>query len=212
MEELIVLSKEERNRIGIWSFVMSKVNNYCAVCKNQDLSLLGTDFERDLGCYYLQGKKNHYSIQISIRWGLLEAAVIGFSSIFKFGDQGEGIAKNNSEKVILIKREMIKRTAIKLGYTQQKLKEYIDKIVKIRDRLIAHYDGSIAEYKEVYLDKSESQDSLLGSSPEIKKYMAPIVTFTNEEIGEFYEIAIAMHETLLDLYVELDKNSFVINS
>lgn len=204
----IKLTKEEKTRVSIWLSVLFKVNNYCAVCEEQKDKIPSPLTEKDWGYYMIHGSRSTYLAPLVIEKGLLEAAIIGLSSIFsRIGFEGIGIAKNDCENVIMVKKELIERTATKLGYmTTDDLDLYIKRVVAIRNQLIAHYDGSTADYSEEYFDKSADQEYKNKTPPEITKMKAPFANFSREEITELKEITICMHEALIEFLVELDSN------
>ena len=204
----IKLTKEEKIRVSIWLSVLFKVNNYCAVCEEQKEKIQNPITEKDVGYYLIHGNRTTYLTPFVIEKGLLEAAIIGLSSIFsRIGFEGLGIAKNDCTNVIMVKKELIERTATKLGYmTSDDLDSYIKRVVAIRNQLVAHYDGSMADYCEEYFDKSADQEYKDNNPPEIIKMKAPYANFSDEEITELKEISIRMHEALIEFLVELDKN------
>lgn len=208
METSIVLSKEEKNRVCIWLTVLFKVNNYCAVCEEQESKKPHPHKEEDWGFYFFHGRPCYYSSPNIIIEGLTEAAIIGLSSIFNYGDSGEGIAKNDCISLKLIRKEMLKRTAIKLGHDDiSKIEAYIRNIVALRNQLIAHYDGSAADYSEDYFYKYDEQGSIIEKEPGITKMKVPGTRFSQDEIIELKDITIKMHEALIELLTELDNQS-----
>lgn len=205
----IVLTKEERNRVDIWSDVLSKVNNYCAVCAEQKDNIPVSSKEEDWEYYNIRGHKSYYTAPFIIKMGLIEAAIIGLGSIFnRSGCEGVGIAANYYENILKVKKELIERTAKKLGYmTDDELDSYIKRIVGLRNQLIAHYDGSTADYCEEYFDKTANYEYSVDKPPEIIKMKAPFVCFSSEEIIQLNKITICMHEALIDFFVEIDNTT-----
>ena len=209
MTNKIELTKEEKNRVTIWLSVLFKVNEYCAVCEEQKDKIPNPITDEDWGYYMIHGNPSSYLAPLVIENGLLEAAIIGLSSIFnRIGYEGVGIAKNDCENVKKVKEELIEQTANKLGYmTFVELEAYLKNLCTIRNQLIAHYDGSAADYSEEYLDKSTNNESSVGQIPEIIKMKAPLVKFSSDEITKLKDITIRMHEALIELLVELDNNT-----
>lgn len=65
------------------------------------------------------------------------------------GSSGEGIANNTRNKgVIKFKEKMLDYTACELSWSRSKLDKFITKIITNRNELIAHYDGSVANYQK----------------------------------------------------------------
>ena len=208
MTARIKLTKEEKNRVSVWLSVLGKVNRYCAVCAEQRGKLSVPPKGEDWGYYLIHGNRSSYLAPLVIEKGLLEAAIIGLSSIFsRIGYEGEGIANNHCENVQLVKKELIERTAMKLRcMTSDELESYMKRVVAIRNELVAHYDGSKADYSEGYFDKSANRETSADESPEIITMKIPSAIFSSEEIQRLKEICIRMQEALIELLVELDKN------
>lgn len=205
MGQVVTLTNEEKNRICIWLSVLHKVNDYCAVCEEQQSKLTKVIENQDWGTYYVGGRSCSYLYPHVIEKGLLEAAIVGLGSIFNSGDGGVGIAKNKSNGLEWIKDELIRRTALKLGYANPTcLYDYIQKFREYRDQIIAHYDGSKAEYEEDFFDVHDSDGNIVGKEPGIIKMRMPSISFSHEKIIELKEIALKIHESLLDLLNAID--------
>lgn len=208
MDPRISLSKEEKNRVCVWLSVLADVNSCCAVCEEQKNKMPVLPKEEDWGYYYLHGRPSSYLSPIVIEDGLLFAAIIKVSSMFNTGNSGVGIASNNCLNVKLVRDELLKRTANNLGYfSADELEAYIKRLVSLRNQLLAHYDGSEADYSEELEDVYGINGELIERRPFIMRMKSSHIRFSNEEIAELKNITIKMHEALIDILMELDNQS-----
>ncbi len=75
-------------------------------------------------------------------------AVVLFGQVFTSGSAGPGIADNNWPEVVTLRTEMEAYVKNILGWDDAKYKSAFDAIMDRRHQLLAHYDGSKAEYDE----------------------------------------------------------------
>ncbi len=153
-----LLSKEEQSRACVWVSVLHKTCEYLVVCEKayNNLKEAKSDF------YCVGDRKVTYFEPWTIEKGLSEAALIGLISVLHgSGKSGEGIASDKDLENI--RQEMIVCGSKKLGYNDvSEFNEYINSLRVIRDKLVAHYDGTYADYNEYYpeqiIDKSTKKD------------------------------------------------------
>lgn len=171
------LSKETKNRIFLWHHMIHKAYNYLIVDNTIELSesdYLDTSYDIDIKTHRITSKD-------CIKDALKESAIIWFCNIFTTGNDGVGIADNKKNVEISDFREKMKDYVVsKLSWERSKLDVFIKKVKDNRNKLIAHYDGSFANYQEI--------------APGQEQMKAPVVTLDYCEIQELREILKYMSE------------------
>ncbi|MPN51815.1 hypothetical protein SDC9_199464 [bioreactor metagenome] len=154
--------------------------------------------------------KVSYIASFVIQKGLREAAVVGFSSIFNSGDAGEGVARNRkNENVDLAREEIVKLTSHKLGCKEpDDLIEYIEEINALRNEVVAHYDGSKADYSEDnYCDLYDKEGNFVERYPTIIRTRMPSLCKLQVDIKRLKETSICLLESIKEFLIENDNAS-----
>jgi hypothetical protein len=98
-------------------------------------------------------------------------AVISFAQVFGTGNGEAGaIANNKTEKLRDLRNEMKEYVVSTLGWDGDKYDVILGRILELRDKQVAHYDGKQAEYEE--------------PSPTLRKMKAPYVNFAFDQERE----------------------------
>lgn len=151
--------------------------------------------------YYVSDIKISYIESFVIVKGLSEAALIGLCSVlFGSGYKGKGIA--GDKKLQKVRDEIIKRTASKLEYDENAFREYIKNLKKIRDKIVAHYDGSKADYSEEMINQYDTNGNLIGKVPAISTMKMPSAHFSTDEIRMMKKTAIFLNYSLRNILLE----------
>lgn len=151
--------------------------------------------------HYVGDIKISYIESFVIVKGLSEAALIGLCSVlFGSGYKGKGIA--GDKKLQKVRDEIIKRTASKLEYDENAFREYIKNLKKIRDKSVAHYDGSKADYSEEMINQYDTNGNLIGKVPAISTMKMPSAHFSTDEIRMIKKTAIFLNYSLRNILLE----------
>jgi hypothetical protein len=74
--------------------------------------------------------------------------VIHFCSIFSSGQGGDDMARNTDNQVQKLRKDLIDKSLVKLGWTNTEYDKLYGKIKAQRDGLLAHYSGILGDYKK----------------------------------------------------------------
>jgi hypothetical protein len=201
METKKQLSLECKNRISLWMLMLEKTCSYLVIWEN--IWNNASNYSHELDGLYYAGRPHRFKSEFAIEQGLLEAAVIWFCNIFGNGKSGTGISDNYADDVKNVRKEMMEYTSQKLGYSNvEDFKSFVDKVKEVRHQLIAHYDGSKADYKLPDLNLVDQEGNIVevtaqdSSRPAMQEMKAPCVNLEFEEKKKIKESAICMLEYL----------------
>ena len=185
-----VFSESVKMRLVIWLSLLSKACDYLVVCEKYYKKLLESEETITGGSYYINDNKRTYSDYWTIEKGLSEAAVIAIENVLSQSGYGnDNIAGNLADEIKTAREELLKRASIKLEFSDyEDFEKYRSSIENLRSKIIAHYDATAAEYREV---------------PEvIAQLKMPSAVFSLEEITKLKEYVIALLSSLKDILSE----------
>ena len=179
-------SEKTMARISVWLELLTKACDYMVVCEKYYQKLLSSENDLEGGIYYIGTVKTSYCDYYSITKGLSEAAVIALASVIAGSGRGsEDIASD--KEMEQIKKELLHRASPKMSFSEEEFNEYCEEIKTLRNRIIAHYDAGVAEYKN--------------SGTIISRRMAS-ATFFPDEITKLKELSITLLSTLREMLGE----------
>jgi hypothetical protein len=148
------ISKEIINRINIWHIVARQSYEFM-LASEYFWQLLVQDKNNIYSQkYIINNTERHFNIIFSALEGLHTAAIILFWQIFDEGkgdSGGPGISNNKNKYLKNLRKELDDCLIKQLNWDENKYKSFKNKIKNIRHKLVAHYDGSFANYQEVPL-------------------------------------------------------------
>jgi len=180
------IPKEILNRINIW-YILAKQSYEFMLASEYFWQLLVQDksniyFKK----YTINNTERHFNIIFSALEGLHTAAIILFWQIFDEGKGSRGSPgiSNNKNKYLKNLRKDLDNYLIKqLNWDENKYENFKDRLKNIRHKLIAHYDGSFANYQEVLLKNGK-----------VSKMQALGGYFNRNEAKEFLSITKLTYE------------------
>ncbi len=191
------LSQKAQTRTAIWISVLQKTCNYLVVCEKAYLRLQKL---KGIECdsYSVGGIEYTYFEPFVIEKGLSEAALIGLRSVlFVSGYGGEGISGNNNPEISSLRKEMFDFAYSKLGYKDvSEFEEYINHLITVCDKQIAHYDGGYADYKEYFEGQDNDGGKATGKTPFMISLKMPSATFTYDQVLKLKTTAFVLLESL----------------
>jgi hypothetical protein len=145
--------------------------------------------------YIIDNTERHFNVLLSAIEGLHTAVVIMFWQIFdekSYG--GHGISSNAEDYLKNVRKELDNYLIKQLDWDENKYKKFKDKLKNIRHKLVAHYDGSFADYQEVLLENGK-----------VSKMKPPGYYFNRDEAKEFLSVLKLTYEFILSKLKEVNQ-------
>lgn len=191
-----------KNRIHVWMQLLEKTCSYLIVWEKIWNNISNVPYEFD--CLYCTSKEQRrFRSEYIIEQSLLESAVIAFCNVFTAGKAGTGVADNYDNDIISTRRNMLDYASKNLGYPNANdFDSFINKVKAVRHQLLAHYDGSKADYHLPDLDLIDNEGNRNGNftqnplQPIIQMQKLPVVDLEFDEKKKLREVSLYMLEYL----------------
>ena len=138
-------TSEVINRIRVWEEALRKSYSYLLSIKYESIDVSEEDYIK----YQVGERWANFHRDLTINSALLDSSIIHFCSIFSSGQGGNVMSRNTESQVNKIRNDVVKESVADLGWTQTEFDKLFGKIKVQRDGLLAHYSGTVGDYKKV---------------------------------------------------------------
>ena len=138
-------SPEVINRIRVWEEALRKSYSYLL-----SMNFKSIEVTEDQYIKYKVGERwVNFHKELTVNSSLLDSSVVHFCSIFSSGQGGNKMVRNTDSQVQNLRNDLLDMSLARLGWTKEEYDKLFDKIKAQRDGLLAHYSGTLGDYKKV---------------------------------------------------------------
>lgn len=169
------LPKEYHNRLKVWYLALWNAHRNLVVERHFRVNRLMSD---EYCSYSSDGLSFSALVGPVAQKALIDSAIVLLCQVYSTGSDGPGFASNRDPEVQRIRSEMGERVQSRMRLTKNEFDQFLDRIRKIRNQLVAHYDGCAADYDEL--------------SEGVAKMLMPGASLRPEEIDRLEMVVAAM--------------------